>query len=304
MRSSAGPRTASRTSRRRTATSLGYGYGYALAQREHLHDRRHLRDRPRAALALLRARRDAGRSAATARPSTTSTRDFFFQRINDTKRGREAARRRRRRTGPQPRDHARRHAATSPATTATSRETGVDNIPDPALPRASRGSRRSPRSTPTGASTSWRCSPARAWRSTASAARSRPRRRARCRPLGRQAPTLGELARAELPLGGIGSNAVALGTAGDRQRPRHAARQPALPVGRLRALLPGAAHDPRQARRRGRLAARRAARADRPHRAPGLEPHGLHRVPLHAVRAEARPGLADDATCTTASRAR
>ena len=40
----------------------------------------------------------------------------------------------------------------------------------------------------------------------------------------------------------------------DRQRPRHDARQPALPVGRHRALLPGAAHDPRLVQRRGRRA--------------------------------------------------
>ena len=46
--------------------------------------------------------------------------------------------------------------------------------------------------------------------------------------------------------------------------------------------------------RRGRQPVRRAARHYRPHRPPRLEPHRLDRVPLHAVRGEARAGLADD----------
>ena len=80
----------------------------------------------------------------------------------------------------------------------------------------------------------------------------------------------------------------------DRQRQGDAARQPALPVGRLRALLPVAPHDPRQDRRRRRQPVRRPGRAHRPHARAGLEPHGLDRVPLHAVRADARARLADD----------
>ena len=58
----------------------------------------------------------------------------------------------------------------------------------------------------------------------------------------------------ELPLGGIGSNAYGLGTRRDRQRPRDGARQPALPVGRLGALLRVAAHDPGQGQRQRRAA--------------------------------------------------
>ena len=81
---------------------------------------------------------------------------------------------------------------------------------------------------------------------------------------------------------------------GDEGRQGAAARQPALPLGRARALLPGAAHDPRRGRRGRRLAVRRAADPDRPHAEPGLEPHGLDRVPLHAVRAQARARLAHD----------
>ena len=48
---------------------------------------------------------------------------------------------------------------------------------------------------------------------------------------------------------------------------------------------------------------RRAGHQHRPHRQPRLEPHRLDRVPLHAVRAEARAGLAAPPTSTTASRA-
>ena len=96
-----------------------------------------------------------------------------------------------------------------------------------------------------------------------------------------------------LPLGGIGSNAYGLGRRQDVDRQGHAARQPALPVGRRRALLPGAPHDPRADRRLRREPARRAGRADRPHARARVEPHGLDRVPLHAVRAHARARLAD-----------
>ena len=76
----------------------------------------------------------------------------------------------------------------------------------------------------------------------------------------------------------------------DRQRQGNGARQPALPVGRVGALLRGAAHDPGQDQRQRREPVRRADDQHRPHRQPGLEPHGLDRVPLHPVRAEARPG--------------
>ncbi len=79
----------------------------------------------------------------------------------------------------------------------------------------------------------------------------------------------------------------------DRQRPRHGARQPALPVGRLGALLRGAADDPRADQRERREPVRRAGDQHRPHRQPRVEPHGVDRVPLHAVRAEARARLAD-----------
>ena len=74
---------------------------------------------------------------------------------------------------------------------------------------------------------------------------------------------------------------------------RHGARQSPLPLGWPRALLPGAADDPRQGRRCGREPVRRAGGTDRIYPQPRLEPHGVDRVPLHAVRGEARARLAD-----------
>ena len=53
----------------------------------------------------------------------------------------------------------------------------------------------------------------------------------------------------------IGSNAYGFGKEATDNGRGPGARQPALPLGRLRAPLPGAAADPRQAQRRGRLAA-------------------------------------------------
>ena len=125
-------------------------------------------------------------------------------------------------------------------------------------------------------------------RSTASAARSR-RRRPALGPARRSTPTR---------------------AARDARRPA-AARRPRLQRRRRSAarrpttagLLLGNPHFPwhgperfyqahltipGQGRRGGRLAVRRAARPHRPHREPGLEPHRLDRVPLHAVPAEAR----------------
>ena len=95
-------------------------------------------------------------------------------------------------------------------------------------------------------------------------------------------------------LGGIGSNAVRPRQRGDAVGPRDGARQPALPVGRLRALLPGPADHPGQARRGGRLADGRAAHQHRLHPAAGVEPHRLHGETVHAVPAEPGPRPADE----------
>ena len=75
--------------------------------------------------------------------------------------------------------------------------------------------------------------------------------------------------------------------------PRPAARQPALPVDRPGALLPGAAHDPRQDQRHRRVALRRPARPHRAQRERGVEPHRVDRVPVHPVPAHARQGPPD-----------
>ena len=74
------------------------------------------------------------------------------------------------------------------------------------------------------------------------------------------------------------------------RRPLGRARQPALPVAGLRALVRDAPHDPRQARRDRRRPAGRAGRQHRLQQARRLEPHGLDRAPLHAVRAQAQGG--------------
>ena len=74
----------------------------------------------------------------------------------------------------------------------------------------------------------------------------------------------------------------------DRRRPRHGPRQPALPLAGLRAPLPDAHHDPGAARRRGgRRPLRSAARPDRDHEEPRLEPHRLDGQALHAVPGDA-----------------
>ena len=128
---------------------------------------------------------------------------------------------------------------------------------------ARRGCGRSPRSTPTGASTSSRCWPARGVAIDGIAQAPAARRRRAGPGAARRCPRRRSSARSQdrLPLGDLGSNAVALGKKATERRQGAAARQPALPLGRARALLPGAAHDPRQDRRGRRVAVRRAARS-------------------------------------------
>ena len=71
-------------------------------------------------------------------------------------------------------------------------------------------------------------------------------------------------------------------------RQGHAARQPPLPVARALPLHPAAAHDPRQVRRRRRLADRLARGQHRLEQGRRLEPHGLDRLPVHALRVQDR----------------
>ena len=67
-------------------------------------------------------------------------------------------------------------------------------------------------------------------------------------------------------------------------RPRHGARQPALPVARALPVHPAAADDPGFLRRRGRQPGRLAGRQHRLEQERRLEPHGVHGLPVHAVR--------------------
>ncbi len=91
----------------------------------------------------------------------------------------------------------------------------------------------------------------------------------------------------------IGSNAIALGSQATANGKRHAARQPALPLGRAGALLPGASDDPGQGQRLRRQPLRRPADPDRPHRQPRLEPHRLDRLPLHPLPGGRQPAQPD-----------
>ncbi len=184
---------------------------------------------------------------------------------------------------------ARGFAATSPATTSTSRTPASTTCPIRAA-AAPTGSSRSARWTPTGASTSSRCSPRQtvAIDGIADAEDARRRLRRRSTPTGSPQGLQANLKlRDRLErLSGSAREATANGKG-------HGARQPALPLGRTRALLPGASDHPRQGQRLGRQPLRRAAGPDRPHRQPRLEPHGLDRLPLHAVPGDHQPARPD-----------
>ncbi len=67
-------------------------------------------------------------------------------------------------------------------------------------------------------------------------------------------------------------------------RPRHGARQPALPVARALPVHPAAADDPRPVRRRRRQPDRLTGREHRLEQGRRLEPHRLDGLPVHAVR--------------------
>ena len=104
------------------------------------------------ALALLRPRRAPTRRAATAPPTTTSTATSSTSASRTTARSRTCSRSSRRAArGPRSRRRVRGYVA---GYNRYLRDTGVDNIADPRCRRRSRGCARSPRWTPTGASTS------------------------------------------------------------------------------------------------------------------------------------------------------
>ena len=220
--------------------SLGFGYGYAYAQDQICELRRHHGHRQRAALALLR--RDASRPR---RHNLES--DFFCQRIKDA--GRSSG-------------WSRSSAPHGPAKTCAQnvkgfaagynaylRKTGRAKLPDPtcrgkALGAPDHAARRLPPLLPArparqlGQLPRARSSTPRRPRGAAAAAprgRRRARERARddrARRSARWAPTPTASARD--------------GTRGGRSL---RARQPALPVAGLRALVRAAPDDPRQARR-------------------------------------------------------
>ena len=238
-------------------------------QGQHLRARRDLRDRQRRALALLRPRRLLRRRAATAPSTTTSTATSSSSGSSTTARSRTcstlraAARARagdqggrarlRRRLQPLP---ARDRASTTSPTRAAAASRGCAPITEMDAYRrfyqlgllASQGvaiDGIGGAQPPTGA--------------------------------GPPPPTPAEQAQMIAELGSScrsaasARNAVGLGTRGDRQRPRHGARQPALPVGRLGALLPVAAHDPGRGQRRAAAAcsACRSSASATPTTSPG-----------------------------------
>ena len=234
---------------------------------QHLHDRRAYVTVARRALALLRPRR---RLAATA-PTRTSTTDLFYQRIKNTGDGRRAARRaaagRAEEGGPQA------SRATSPATTATStRPASTTSRTRPATAQpwvredhqidayrrfyqlgqlASRAGRRW-----TGSSTPRR-------RAAAPRAPATPsRRKRRCRRARRGARR--SRATSARTRWGLGSEATENGSG-------MVLGNPHFPWHGLRALLPVAPRDPRQAQRLRRQPLRRAGGPDRPHQAPRLD---------------------------------
>ena len=222
---------------------VGYGYGYAFAQDNLCEIADTLRDGRRRALALLRARRELREPRQ--RHDAEQPQLGLLLPADQDDRVVEKLLAQPPPAGPLPEITRGRRAATSPATTPTCARPASTGSPTRAA-AARRGCGRSPSSTSTGASTSSRCWPARAWRSTASARGAaadagRPRRRAAARrPSSRDAARDGSRSATSAPTPSRSA----------RRRPSDgngpAARQPALPVGRARALLPGPPHDPGQ----------------------------------------------------------
>ena len=208
---------------------LGYGYGYAFAQDNICAIAEHVRDGPRRALEVLRPGRDATSSAATARRQQPQL-GLLLPADHRRRRSSRSCWRSRRRSGRAPRssDGVRGYVAGYNRYLARHRRSTAS----PTRPAAARpGSRRSPRWTSTGASTSWCCSPARASAIDGIARRAPPTGAGRSRrPPTRDAR---DGLRERLPARrhrlqrGRRSAATATTTAHG-----HAARQPALPVGR------------------------------------------------------------------------
>ena len=255
------PTTASRTSSGKNFGDIGYGYGYAFAQDNICVMADDYVTVEAAAVAVVRPGRRRTRCAATGSRSPTSTATSSGPQISDSHTV----------------DKLLASRATGPAPLAVAPRRGA-RLRRRLQPLAARRRRRERRSrTRTATGKPWvhpitepdayrrfyqlTCSRVRTSSSTGIAeAHAADADAARRRSAALDAAATRTAARCSPAAGTrrwvtIGSNAVAVGRAGTRDH-KHgaAARQPALPVGRHRALLPGAAHDPRQARRRGRLA--------------------------------------------------
>ena len=255
-----------------------------------LHDRRLLRDRERRALALLRPRRDLEVLRQRRRQQQPRLRLLLRadQRVGD-RRGPDLAAAAR---GPARRSCESSSRGYVAGYNAYLRDTGVDHIPDPRCRGADwvrpiteldvyrrfhqLGSLASSGAAIDGIGGRRAVAP----RRRARGGRARPGRRG---GRARQRRGRGLLpARQRL-------ERLRARQRGDRQRQRDGARQPALPLGRRRAPLPGPAHDPGQARRLRRLALRRAGGADRPQPRARLVAHRRLGLALHPVRAHPRP---------------
>ena len=286
-------RTASRTSSRTTSAGLGYGYGYAFAQDNICVDRRHLRDRRRASArgtsaptARTRSRGN-GASTTTSTPTSSTSGSSTTASIENLLALAAAARAR----GPRSSEGVRGYVA---GYNRYLRDTGVDNLPDPRC-------RGKPWVQPITEMDAYRrFYQLGAARQPGRRDRRHRRRRSR-RPAPVQPPTpaeqqqmIGEL-KQQLPLGGIGSNAIGARQGRDRQRPRAccSATRTSRGTGSERFYQA-------QLTIPGKLNVAGGSLFGVPlvlighTRQPRLEPHGLDRLPLHAVRGDARARLADD----------
>lgn len=97
----------------------------------------------------------------------------------------------------------------------------------------------------------------------------------------------------ERPRPTLGSNAIAIGSAGFAQWPRHAPRQPALSVAGRAEVLAIPTDSAREDERLRREHPWYAADPDRSHRGCSLEPHGIHGRPLRFVRVTPQARFAD-----------
>ena len=268
-----------------------------LRQGQPVHDGERLRHGRGPAVPVLRADRRGYIQRGNGVVVSNLDSDLFFQQIIDSGVVQHLAQ------APQPDREAGWKPATSRATTPTSRTSAARRgVPGPDLPRpglgeADHAAGQLPALLPAHAAGQQRRRHRRA--------SPRPRRRRPGRPPAASPPPARPGPRGRSPPRGGRSPQHGQQRGRDRVRghqgpPRPAARQPALPVDRPGALLPGAAHHPRQDQRHRRLAVRRAADPHRPQRVGGVEPHRVDRVPVHPVPAHPGDAATRRSTCKTA----